>query len=149
MEKNVFTFSKEGNKEYSASIVRIGDLIPIEGSDFLVKTVVEGEDIVVRKDEVKTGDIMIYARIELQDKYNELPLYVNQGLHSSEQYAAIVSHDDFENSFNPYLNRDHNIFFAEYGYLMDNPVHSNIVYFCRPEDTMWKTDNIRYINARR
>lgn len=50
MEKNVFTFSKEGNKEYSASIVRIGDLIPIEGSDFLVKTVVEGEDIVVRKD---------------------------------------------------------------------------------------------------
>ena len=64
MEKNVFTFSKEGNKEYSASIVRIGDLIPIEGSDFLVKTVVEGEDIVVRKDVVKTGDIMIYARIE-------------------------------------------------------------------------------------
>ena len=64
MEKNVFTFSKEGNKEYSASIVRIGDLIPIEGSDYLVKTVVEGEDIVVRKDEVKTGDIMIYARIE-------------------------------------------------------------------------------------
>ena len=91
---------------------------------------------------------MIYARIELQNKYNELPLYVNQGLHSSEQYAAIVSHDDFENSFNPYLNRDHNIFFAEYGYLMDNPVHSNIVYFCRPDDNMWYKENIRNINMR-
>ena len=64
MEKNVFTFSKDGSKEYSASIVKIGELIPIEGSDFLAKTVVDGEDIVIRKDEVKPGDIMIYARIE-------------------------------------------------------------------------------------
>lgn len=64
MKKDVFTFSESGSKEYSASIVRIGDLIPIEGSDFLAKTVVDGEDIVVRKDEVSPGDIMIYARIE-------------------------------------------------------------------------------------
>lgn len=64
MDKNVFTFSKDGNKEYSASIVRIGELIPIEGSDFLAKTVVDGEDIVIRKDEVTPGDIMVYARIE-------------------------------------------------------------------------------------
>ena len=91
---------------------------------------------------------MIHSRIELQDKYNELPLYVNQGLHSSEQYAAIVSHDDFDNSFNPYLNRDHNVFLAEYGYLMDNPVHSNIVYFCRPDDNIWYKENIRNINMR-
>ena len=64
MNNNIFSFSEGGNKEYSASIVRIGELIPIEGSDFLAKTVVDGEDIVIRKDEVKTGDIMIYARIE-------------------------------------------------------------------------------------
>lgn len=50
MDKNVFTFSEDGNKEYSASIVKIGELIPIEGSDFLAKTVVDGEDIVIRKD---------------------------------------------------------------------------------------------------
>ena len=35
MNKNVFTFSENGSKEYSASIVRIGELHPIEGSDFL------------------------------------------------------------------------------------------------------------------
>ena len=64
MNKNVFTFSENGSKEYSASIVRIGELHPIEGSDFLAKTVVDGEDIVVRKDEVTPGDLMIYARIE-------------------------------------------------------------------------------------
>ena len=31
-----------------------------------------------------------------------------------------------------------------------NQLKPNIVYFCRPDnDKMWKTDNIRYINARR
>ena len=64
MDKNVFAFSEHGSKEYSASIVRIGELHSIEGSDFLAKTVVDGEDIVVRKDEVTPGDLMIYARIE-------------------------------------------------------------------------------------
>ena len=92
---------------------------------------------------------MIYANKELQKDYNELPLYVNQSLCSSEQYISVCSHDDWENSKNPFLNRDWNVFFSEYGWLMDNELKPNIVYFCRPEDTMWKTDNIRYINARR
>ena len=64
MNKDIFTLSEHGSKEYSASIVRIGELHPIEGSDFLARTVVDGEDIVVRKDEVTPGDIMVYARIE-------------------------------------------------------------------------------------
>ena len=92
---------------------------------------------------------MIYANKELQKDYNELPLYVKQSLCSSEQYISVCSHDDWENSKNPFLNRDWNVFFSEYGWLMDNELKPNIVYFCRPEDTMWKTDNIRYINARR
>lgn len=92
---------------------------------------------------------MIYADTNLQRNYNEIPLYVNQSLCSGDQYGAIVSHDDFNNSENPYLHRDWNIFFAEYGYFMDNQLKPNVVYFARPEDQMWKTDNIRYINSRR
>ena len=93
---------------------------------------------------------MIYADSRLQNNYNELPLYVNQSLCSSEQYISVCSHDDWENSKNPFLDRDWNVFFSEYGWLMDNELKPNIVYFCREkEDNMWRTDNIRYINARR
>lgn len=92
---------------------------------------------------------MIFADHNLQSNYNEMPIYVNQSLNNGSQYGAIVSHDDFPNSENPYLHRDPNIFFAEYGYFMDNQLKPNVVYFARPEDQMWKTDNIRYINARR
>ena len=92
---------------------------------------------------------MIYADSNLQRNYDEIPLYVNQSLNNGSQYGAIVSHDDFKNSENPYLSRDWNIFFAEYGYFMDNQLRPNVVYFARPDDHMWQTDNIRYINARR
>lgn len=92
---------------------------------------------------------VIFADKELQKNYDELPLYVNQSINNSSQYGAIVSHDDFPNSDNPYLHRDINIFLAEYGYFMDNNLRQNVVYFCRPDDHIWKTDNIRYINARR
>lgn len=92
---------------------------------------------------------MIYADTNLQSNYNEIPLYVNQSLNSGSQYGAIISHDSFNNSENPYLHRDWNWFFAEYGYFMDNSLKPNVVYFARSDDDMWKTDNIRYINARR
>ena len=98
--------------------------------------------------EYSYGEV-IFADTNLQRNYNEIPLYVNQSLCSSDQYGAIVSHDDFKNSENPYLHRDWNIFFAEYGYFMDNQLRPNVVYFCRPEDNMWRTENIRNINARR
>lgn len=99
--------------------------------------------------EYSYGEV-IFADSNLQRNYDEIALYVNQSLCSSEQYGAIVSHDDFNGSENPYLHRDWNWFFAEYGYFMDNPLRPNVVYFCRgKEDNLWKTDNIRYINARR
>ena len=99
--------------------------------------------------EYSYGEV-IFADSNLQRNYNEIPLYVNQSLCSSGQYISVCSHDDWENSKNPFLDRDWNVFFAEYGWLMDNQLRPNIVYFCRPDnDNMWKTDNIRYINARR
>lgn len=55
----VLSSSKNISHEYCCTIVKIGELFPIEGSDFLCKTLVNGFSIVVRKDEVKAGDIMI------------------------------------------------------------------------------------------
>ena len=93
---------------------------------------------------------MIYANKELQKDYDELPLYVNQSIYNSSQYCAVVSHDDWEGSINPFLNRDPNYLYAEYGYMMDMPCKPNIVYFCREkEDNLWRSENIRNINARR
>ena len=63
-EKNFLTMSENGKAEYCCSVVRISELTPIEGSDFLAKTNVLGTQIVVRKDMVKEGDIMFYAANE-------------------------------------------------------------------------------------
>ena len=37
---------------------------------------------------------VIFADKQLQSSYNELPLYVNQSLCSSDQYISVCSHDD-------------------------------------------------------
>lgn len=64
MAKEILTFSENGKHEYCATIVKIGTLNPIAGSDFLVSTIVNGFSCVVRKDEVKEGDLMIYCKNE-------------------------------------------------------------------------------------
>ena len=64
--KNLLTQSKDMSHEYCCTVVQIGDIKPVEGSDFLAVTSVEGRDIVVRKDQVKEGDIMFYASNECQ-----------------------------------------------------------------------------------
>lgn len=58
--------SKDGKEEYSATVVRVGELKPIEGSDFLVQTYIGDASIVVRKDEVNEGDLMFYVSNECQ-----------------------------------------------------------------------------------
>lgn len=64
--KNIFTKSNDYKQEYSCSIVKIDDIKPIEGSDFLGQTLVNGFPIVVRKDQIKSGDILFYAPIECE-----------------------------------------------------------------------------------
>ena len=66
MNKDVFKMSDKGKSEYCCNVVRIGEVTPIEGSDFLAQTVINGDSIVVRKDEVKEGDLMLYASNECQ-----------------------------------------------------------------------------------
>lgn len=91
---------------------------------------------------------VIYSNKAMQNNYSELNLIANQGVdrEDSSKYISVVTHDDFGGN-NPYLNRDWNIFFAEYGYLADD-YKANIIYFARPDDDMWKAENIRNINRR-
>ena len=63
-ENKIFTMSENGKSEYCCSVIRVGELTPVEGSDFLAKTDVFGTQIVVRKDQVHEGDIMFYAANE-------------------------------------------------------------------------------------
>lgn len=60
----MLTSSEKLSKEYCATVVKLGPVAPVEGSDFLGYTLVEGFPIVVRKDQVFEGDLMIYCQNE-------------------------------------------------------------------------------------
>lgn len=66
MEKNIFEMSKDGKSEYCIDVIKVGTLTPIEGSDFLAQTFIGDASIVVRKDQVKEGDLLFYASNECQ-----------------------------------------------------------------------------------
>ncbi len=62
----MLTKSETFKQEYCCTIVRIGKVEPIENSDFLAQVLVEGRTIVVRKDQVHEGDVMLYVANECQ-----------------------------------------------------------------------------------
>lgn len=62
--KKVFTLSDGAREEYCCTICRVGKVTPIPDSDFLAQTVVSGFNIVVRKDEIHEGDVVLYAKNE-------------------------------------------------------------------------------------
>lgn len=66
MQNNIFIKSENFTSEYCCSIIKIGEIKPIEGKDKIGYTLVNGETIVVRKDQVKEGDILFYASNETQ-----------------------------------------------------------------------------------
>lgn len=81
-------------QEYCATIVRIGELKPIEGSDFLSVTQVNGFPIAVRKDQVKEGDVMIYCPIETQLNTNFLSI---NNLYEIGSYELNSNHNTIQN----------------------------------------------------
>ena len=60
----IFTKSENFKQEYCCSIIKIDKVEPIPNSDFLGIVNVNGLPIVVRKDQVKEGDIVFYASNE-------------------------------------------------------------------------------------
>lgn len=66
MATNFFSKSDKFKEEYCCSIIRIGEIHPIKGKDRIGYTLANGESIVIRKDQVKEGDVLIYASNETQ-----------------------------------------------------------------------------------
>ena len=64
--KTIFTTSDSFKSEYCIDVIKVGKLTPIEGSDFLAQTFIGDASIVVRKDQVKEGDLFFYASNECQ-----------------------------------------------------------------------------------
>lgn len=58
-----FILTEGANPNYLCTVSKIGEVFPIEGADRLVKTVVNGYDIVISKDH-KPGDIVVYFPVE-------------------------------------------------------------------------------------
>lgn len=79
--------------EYCAQVVKIGELKPIEGSDFLAQVLVAGNTMVVRKDEIATGDLAIYCKNETE--LNEEFLSVNN-LFEGAEYEKNANHEEYE-----------------------------------------------------
>ena len=81
----MFTKSENFKGEYCAQVVKVGPLEPIENSDFLVKAVIgAGYQVVVGKNDVKEGDVMVYAKVETQ--LNQEFLSVNNQFELSERH---------------------------------------------------------------
>ena len=59
----MFKLSENPNLNYVATICRITETYPIENSDNLVRTVVNGYDMVVDKS-TQVGDIVVYFPVE-------------------------------------------------------------------------------------
>lgn len=76
-----FVLTKDANPNYLATICKIGETFPIEGADKLVKTVVNGYDIVIGKDH-KEGDIVVYFPVECA--INQMYLSANNLFERSE-----------------------------------------------------------------
>lgn len=55
--------TEDANPNYLATICQIENLYPIEGADRLMRTVINGNDMVVSKD-MKIGDIVVYFPVE-------------------------------------------------------------------------------------
>lgn len=58
------TSSENISHEYCCSIVKTGRIVPIDGADFLGKTLVNGFQVVVRRETVHEGDVLVYCPIE-------------------------------------------------------------------------------------
>jgi transcriptional regulator of heat shock response len=91
--RNLLSQSKDMSHEYCATVVQLSELTPIEGTDFLATVLVEGREIVVRKDRVKEGDVMIYVSNECQ--LDQLFLHYNNEFQDEElnaNYSGVQKH---------------------------------------------------------
>lgn len=88
---NKFTLSTGHNPNYLAWVHRVGEVYPIPDADRLVKTTINGYDIVVSKD-TKPGDIVVYFPTEtmLSNKFlSANNLYELSERHLNSNYEEV------------------------------------------------------------
>lgn len=95
----MFSKSSFFKSEYCCSIIKIGEIKPIEGKDRIGYTMVNGETIVIRKDMVKEGDTLIYASNETQLNKDFL------GANNLFESSCCELNSNF-NEVEPYLNKN-------------------------------------------
>ncbi len=88
---------KQGSENYTATIVEIKNIFPIEGADKIVRTNVEGNDVIISKDE-KIGTKMIYfvSGTKLNPdfcKYNNL--LTDKEQNNDKTKTGYISHKQF------------------------------------------------------
>ena len=82
MGQNILTASEKMSHEYCASVVRVGEIHPLENSDNLEKTLINGNSFVIEKGTLHTGDIAFY--VENECEINSQFLSINNQYEISE-----------------------------------------------------------------
>lgn len=111
------TESKGIRHEYCCTVVRIGKLFPIEGKDRISQTFVNGLSVVVRNDQCKEGDVMVYAMNET--RLNMGFLHANNLFNKENQHR---NHDPEKYGYFAFNGRVKLIRFSgipSYGYLIN------------------------------
>lgn len=77
----------EDSENYACTVVEIGEMYPIPDADRIVRTVINGNDVIVSK-ETKKGDIVLYfcAGTQLEQGFCfDNNLYDNKELNSDRE----------------------------------------------------------------
>lgn len=82
MSQNILTASEKMSHEYCASVIRVGEIHPLENSDNLEKTLINGNSFVIEKGTLHTGDIAFY--VENECEINSQFLSINNQYEISE-----------------------------------------------------------------
>lgn len=92
--------TEDANPNYLATICRIENLYPIEGADRLMRTVINGNDMVVSKD-MKIGDIVVYFPVETaicEQFLSANNLYELSEAHRNANFAEVEELINFANA---------------------------------------------------
>lgn len=78
----------KGTQEYCCTVIKVDKVTPIKNSDFLGVILIDGYSIVVRKDEIKDGDTVLYISNECQIS--------NKFLKKNNLYSNIEYNDNYK-----------------------------------------------------
>lgn len=114
MNSNLLSQSETMSHEYCCTIVKLGEIIPIEGANTVAKTLVNGREIVIDKDR-KEGDLMCYVSNECQLNFdfmsvNNLFQDYTLNSNSSEIVEYLSNHSGEQELIDEYL-RTHTGYF--------------------------------------